>query len=101
MAVSKKKSDLFVLPGYDSRSAIDPELAKTYCDKYMVIIHYCSDFKQYNKVRHLPFFKWKNKDHAKQLAYVEQHEDTVKFNKHLMHNLPANKKHLLGDPGAP
>ncbi len=39
-------------------------------------------------------------DPVKQLEYVEQHKDTVKFNKHLVRNLPENKQHLLGDPGA-
>ncbi len=47
--VSKKKGDLFVRTGYDSMSTIHPDLAKTYCDKYMVGGYYCPEFKKCNK----------------------------------------------------
>ncbi len=99
--VSRKKGDMFVCPGYDSTSAIHPDLAKTHCDKYMVVGSYCPGFKQCDRSRHLHFFKWNNEDHAKQLYYVDHHKNTMMFNKHSVQNLPAKKQHLLRDPGAP
>ena len=91
---TRRKGFLICAPGRE-RGALQPDLAKQFCERYAVKGESCDD--QHCRKKHVPFYKWTRDKREKQIAYAKNHRNYVLFNGSSIRpsNLPTNKAHLI------
>ena len=96
----KKKGDFICKPGKE-HLVFHPNVRRVHCAPYAIKGQYCENPEECKRANttHVPFYKWKEEHKRDQVAWVEGKQDCVRFNKECVrpHNLPEEKRHLLGN----
>ena len=89
-----KKGDLLATSGF--RDTLELGLSKIYCMKFNTLHMWCDP--KMCKLKHVPVFCFQPDGRTTQIEYVELNRTKIRFNSAEARFLPANKKHLLGNP---